>query len=112
MKNIFILLFSLAAILSFFGCAENANPEFRVHNERSSKANIQIQTSGGNTVNLNDVQPGQATAYQSAAVGIITATAVIQNEPVSPTITFNAGPDEKITIVIQMTTPPSLRIDR
>lgn len=112
MKNILIGILSLAFIIAIIGCSDNINPKFRVHNERTTKANVQIQTSGGNTINLNDVQPGQATAFQSAAEGNITAKAVIQDESVSPTITFYAIYDEQYTIVIQTTTPPTLRVDR
>lgn len=112
MRNIIIGILSLVFMIAITGCTDKTNPKFRVLNERSTKANVQIQTTGGNTINLNDVQPGQATAFHSAAEGNITATAVIQNESVSPTITFFAIYDEEYTIVIQTTTPPSLRVDR
>ena len=49
-----------------------------------NKANVQIQTTGGNTININDVESGQTTEYQFVAEGNITATAVIQNETISP----------------------------
>ena len=112
MKNILISILSFAFIIALISCSDDTDPKFRIYNERSNKANVQIQTSGGNTINLNDVEPGQVTAYQSASVGNITVTAVIQNEPVSPTTTFNAAFDENYTIVIQTTNPPSLRVDR
>jgi len=112
MKNTLIRILSFAFIITIIGCSDDTDPNFRIYNERSNKANVQIQTSGGNTININDVESGQVTAYQSVSVGNITVTAGIQNEPVSPTITFNAAFDEKYTIVIQTTNPPSLRVDR
>ncbi|MDP3150838.1 MAG: hypothetical protein Q8N83_17100 [Ignavibacteria bacterium] len=112
MKNILLGIISIAFLLSFISCADEADPKFRVMNERENKTNLQIQTSGGNTININDVVAGQPTAYQSAASGNITATAVIQNESVSPTITFYASKDTRYTIVVQISDPPKLRVDR
>ena len=111
MKNILVGILSLAFIIALSGCTAETNPEFRIRNERSSKANVQIQTSGGNTININDVVAGQTTAYQTANEGDITVTAVIQNESVSPTMTFFAAKDAHYTVVIQAGNTPSLRID-
>jgi hypothetical protein len=112
MKITLISILSFAFIIALISCSDDTDPKFRIYNERSSKANVQIQTSGGNTININDVEPGQVTAYQSVSVGNITVTAVIQNESVSPTTNFNAAYDEQYTIVILTTNPPSLRVDR
>ena len=112
MKRVLFGILSIAFILSMSACSDEADPQFRVQNERSNKANIQIQTSGGNTINLNDVQPGQGTAYQSANEGIITATAVIQNEQVTPQVSFFAAKGSRSTIVVQAGTIPTLRVDR
>lgn len=112
MKQVLFGILSMAFIFSMSACSSDEDPQFRIHNERSDKANVQIQTSGGNTININDVQSGQTTTYQTAGEGVITATAVIQNEPVSPTTTFFAANDTRYTIVIQTGTTPSLRIDK
>lgn len=112
MKNTLIRILSFAFIIALTSCSNDVDPKFQIHNERLNKANVQLQTTGGNTININDVEPGQVTVYQSASIGDITVTAVIQNESVSPTITFNAVVDENYTIVIQTTNPPSLRVDR
>ncbi len=93
-------------------CSDEEDPQFRIRNERSDKANVQIQTSGGNTININDVGPGQTTSYQPASEGTIVATAVIQNESVSPTATFFGAKDTRPTIVILAGVTPSLRIDQ
>jgi hypothetical protein len=111
MKQIFLGIFSIAFLFALGSCADDADPQFRIRNDRADKANVQIQTTGGNTININDVQPGQTTTYQSAPEGNIVTTAVIQNESVSPTATFFAGMDTRSTIVIQTGSIPSLRID-
>lgn len=111
MKRIILILVATGFLIPFVGCSDDPDPQFRIRNERSDKANVQIQTSGGNTININDVQGGQTTSYQPAAEGTIVATAVIQNESVSPTARFFATKDSRFTIVIQTGNPPSLRID-
>jgi len=110
MKNIFQIIIGLGLILLLVGCSTE-DPQFRVYNERTDKANVQIQTSGGNTININDVGAGQTTAYQSAAEGTIVVTAVIQNVSVSPTARFFCGKDTKYTIVIQAGINPTIRMD-
>ena len=112
MKNLLLGILSLAIIVVIIGCSEEADPKFRIHNERSNKANLQIQTSGGNTINLNDVEAGQTTAFQSSAEGNIIATAVIQNESLSPKVSFFAVKDARYTIVIEAGITPGLRVDR
>lgn len=112
MKKVLVGIFSLALILAIVGCSDAADPKFRIHNERSDKANLQIQTSGGNTININDVEAGQVTAFQTAAEGNITVSAVIQNEPVSPKASFFATKDSRYTIVILTGIIPTLRVDR
>ncbi len=112
MKNILAGILSLALLITIISCSDEADPQFRIRNERSDKANIQIQTSGGNTININDVIAGQTTAYQAAAEGNVTATAVIQNESASPTVAFFAAKDARYSIVIQTGNPPWLRVNR
>ncbi|HKJ80672.1 MAG TPA: hypothetical protein VJ954_01510 [Ignavibacteriaceae bacterium] len=112
MKKIQIGILSLLFIITLASCGTESDPEFRVSNQRSDKANVQIQTSGGNTININDVTTGQVTAFQTTAEGNITVTAVIQNEAVSPTITFMARKDKQYTIVILTGNVPSLRVDQ
>ena len=102
-----LLLIVAGMIMSLQGCSDDP-PQFRVRNDRPSKANVQVKTSGGNTININDVEPGTATPYQGAAEGIIEATATIQNETVSPSTSFRAGNDNSYTIVVANTAPPTL----
>ena len=94
------------------GCSEETDPKFRVRNERSDKANVQFQTSGGNTININEVTAGLTTEYQIVAEGNTIVTAVVQKESVSPSITFFAEKDKRFTIVIQSGIIPILRVDQ
>jgi hypothetical protein len=112
MKRLILGTLIIGFFVSIGGCSHEVDPQFRIRNERSDKANVQLQTSGGNTININDVGPGQTTAYQSASEGTIVGTAVIQNESVSPTATFFAAKDTRSTVVVQAGNPPSLRIDQ
>jgi hypothetical protein len=112
MKRILIGMISVACVIFLISCADEADPQFRITNERPDKANVQIQTTGGNTININDVQSGQTTEYQSAPEGDIVVTAVIQNVSISPTATFFASKDSRTTIVLLAGTTPIIRIDR
>jgi hypothetical protein len=112
MKKMLIRIFSLLFLITLASCGTEADPEFRIRNQRSTKANVQVQTTGGNTININDVNMGQVTAYQSTAEGIIIVTAVIQNESISPTVTFTARKDKQYTIVILTGDIPSLRVEQ
>lgn len=108
MKNILIVIFSALFIIVLINCSDDTDPKFRIQNDRNDKANVQLQTTGGNTININDVEPGQTTEYQVSTKGNIQATAVIQNESISPTLTFFAENDERYTIIIKAGNPPTL----
>jgi hypothetical protein len=107
MKNMGSFFVVLGIAILACGCS-NDPPQFRVMNQNQAKANVQVKTTGGNTININDVQPGKATEYQSANEGLIEATASIQGEQVSPSVSFVAESDESYTIVVSNTTPPTL----
>jgi hypothetical protein len=112
MKRVLIGLISIAFLMLMYACSDEADPQFRIKNERTDKVNVQIQTTGGNTININDVESGITTAYQSAPEGDIVVTAVIQNVTTSPTATFFAAKDTRTTIVILAGTVPAIRIDK
>jgi hypothetical protein len=67
--------------------------------------------SNSNTININDVEAGANSAYQEIAKGITVATAVIQNEKETPSVTFTADDDKNYTVVIQNGTTPTLKVD-
>jgi hypothetical protein len=72
-----------------------------------NNVNVNIQTSGSNKFSINNIEPGQTTAYQTVSEGNITATAVIQNESVS----FLASKNTQYTIVISTGKPPTVHVD-
>ena len=96
--------------LGIVGCSSDP-PSVRVMNERTTKANVQLKVGTDNTININDVEGGHASAYRDVAEGTFVATATIQNESVSPTTSFNAEKDMNYTVVVVNSTPPTLRVD-
>ena len=62
-KFILRLLIGIS-VIALGGCGSPEDPQFRISNQRATKANLQVQTSGGNTININDVQPSQTTAFR------------------------------------------------
>lgn len=109
MKKILYSIVLVFVVLSIAACSEEP-PNIKVSNERATKANIQIKTVN-NTINHNDVEGGRITNYQDVAEGKIDVSAEIQNEPESPSTSFNASNDNNYTIVILNTTPPLLKIN-
>lgn len=109
MKIITTSIIALMLMVFLTGCSEEA-PSIRVYNERPTKANVQIKTAG-NTININEVILGQTTNFQNIAEGNSEITAVIQNEAVSPTITFKAVNDYNYTIVVVNSVPPTLKVN-
>jgi hypothetical protein len=62
------------------------------------------------SITINEVAGGQTTSYQGITTGACVATAVIENEPVSPVLGFSAESAYNYTIVVANTTPPTLKI--
>lgn len=58
---------------------DGENPRARIINNGTNKASVQIKTSGGNTVNINDVEAGSSSAYSSYEPGEITFTLKVEN---------------------------------
>lgn len=111
MKNLILGLVGLIFLLGIVSCADEVNPNIRIRNERTDKVNVQLQTTGGNTININDVIAGKTTEYRTVAEGNVTVTAVIQNVSASPSATFFAAKDTRYTIVILAGNNPSLRVE-
>ena len=55
------------------------DPRARIINNGTNKASVQIKTSGGNTVNINNVDKGTTSALSSYAPGLVTFTVAIEN---------------------------------
>ncbi|HEX8548436.1 MAG TPA: hypothetical protein VF691_15855 [Cytophagaceae bacterium] len=77
LKFTFILLLTCFVASTFIGCKKKCKdepPQARILNNGASKASVQIKTSNGNTVNINNVDPGTASGYVAYAPGEITFT--------------------------------------
>ncbi len=53
---------------------KDEDPRARVTNHSTAKISVQIKTTGGNTVNINNVDPGTSSPYTSYAAGNVTFT--------------------------------------
>ena len=109
MKNLIKYFGVLILFISFVACSSEP-PGFRVKNEFTSKANVQIKTVA-NTFNINDVQPGTITDYREVPEGKVDISAEIQTVTNEPEGSFIAQKDKNYTIVIVNSNPPVIRID-
>lgn len=83
MKNVkFLLAIILAGlfVITMNSCKKcrDEDPRARIINNGTDKASVQIKTSAGNTVNINNVDPGTASPYSSYAAGQITFTITVR----------------------------------
>jgi hypothetical protein len=79
-SRFFILLLTLSALtFALPSCKKcrNEDPRARIVNNGTDKASVQIKTSEGNTVNINNVDPGAASDYSSYAPGKVTFTITV-----------------------------------
>ena len=86
MKIISCLLF-LSLTVIMYACSdscEGENPTVQLFNGGTDKADIQIKTSGGNTENVNNIEPGNYSEKRSFDPGEIEFTIAIQgvNDPI------------------------------
>lgn len=112
MKHILSGIILLGLLFAATGCSEDPDPLFRVKNERGTKANVQVKTNDGNTINFNDVLPGQLTDYHGTMQGNIKVSTVLQDDPAKPKAEFYAENGSSYTIVILAGEVAYLRIDR
>ena len=109
MKNLIKYFGVLILFISLVACSSEP-PSFRVKNEFTSKANVQIKTVA-NTFNINDVQPGTVTDYREVPEGKVDISAEIQTVTNEPEGSFIAQKDKNYTIVIVNSNPPVIRVD-
>ena len=79
LKKILFVIF--IGIVLFSACGDDCdkeNPTVVLVNNSLTKADIQIKTSGGNTENINNIQPGASSEKRSFAPGEIEFTVTIQ----------------------------------
>ena len=72
---------ALSLLFVFAGCdngCDKENPSVILTNNGTEKADIQIKTSGGNTENINNIQPGASSEKRTFAPGEIEFTVNIQ----------------------------------
>lgn len=68
-------------VLTMNSCKKcrDEDPAARIINNGTQKASVQIKTSAGNTVNINNVDPSTSSPYSSYAAGQITFTIVVNS---------------------------------
>jgi hypothetical protein len=109
--RIFASIISICLLIGVISCSSDPKPpQFRVKNEGSKNASLQVKTSGGNTININNVAPGTTSAYQGVAAGGVDITVSIQGDPAGYTASFTAVTDKTFTILISATTPPTVTV--
>ena len=81
-------------------CKKNVNedPRARIINNGTGKAGVQIKTSNGNTININNVDPGTSSAYSSYAAGQVTFTITVNNSNYVKILDIGSGYDYDIAI--------------
>ena len=97
---IFISLFISLSLISI-GCGcDGENPGVILTNNGTGKADIQVKTSGGNTENINNIQPGTSSASRTFAPGDIMFTIAIQGvaDPVVYTLHSASCYDYVVTV--------------
>lgn len=78
-KSIVFFLTLIALIASLESCkkCKKENPRARITNNSNSSVSVQIMTTGGNTVNINNIAPGSTSDYANYAAGLVTFTVKI-----------------------------------
>lgn len=99
----FLFMIAIAALftMTITSCKKKCNgedPRARIINNGTQKAGVQIKTSGGNTVNINDVQAGTSSGYSSYAAGQVTFTLKVNNIDYVKTVAMSQCYDYDIAI--------------
>ncbi len=81
MKRNLLLVVGAVFVIGFTGCnkCRNEDPRARVLNNGSESVSVHIETSGGNTININNIDPKQASDFESYAPGIVNFTITVGN---------------------------------
>jgi hypothetical protein len=80
MKKSLLVIAVLLTCIAYVGCKKcrNDNPRARIVNNGTDKVSVQIQTSGGNTVNINNIMPGTSSDFAYYAPGAVQFTIAFQ----------------------------------
>ena len=87
-KNILFILFLGIIPLNFTACdrCDGEDPSARIVNNGTETASVQIKTSGGNTVNLNNIDPETSSEYVAYAPGEVVFTITISQSELIDTV--------------------------
>ncbi|MFC6224921.1 hypothetical protein ACFP2F_16860 [Hymenobacter artigasi] len=77
---------------------KDEDPRARITNNGTQKASVQVKTSGGSTININNVDPGASSDYANYAAGSTTFTLKVNN--VDYTKTIDASKCHEYTVAI------------
>ena len=82
MRKLLLTLLGLFLIAGLSNCkkCKKEDPRARIINNSSQKASVHIQTTGGNTVNMNNVLPGSVSEFSSFAPGSVKFTVSVGNK--------------------------------
>ena len=88
-RNLVIILITAAAFTTI-SCkkCKDEDPSARIINNGTENASVQIKTSGGSTININNVAPGAASEYASYVPGVVTFTITVSNKEYVETVTM------------------------
>ena len=98
----FALMIVLAGLfaITMYSCKKSVNedPTARITNNGTQKASVQIKSSNGNTVNINNVDPGTSSAYSSYTAGQVTFTITVSSSNYVKIVDIGNGYDYDIAI--------------
>ena len=82
------ILFAGFVAMAATGCkkCKDEDPRARITNNGTQRASVQVQTSGGNTVNINNVDSGASSDYAAYAAGKATFTLKVNNVDYAKTV--------------------------
>lgn len=91
MKSLLTVVLVTLFATTMYSCKKcnNQDPRAKIINNGIDKASVQIKTSGGNTENINNVDPGTSSPYSSYAAGKVTFTITVKS--VDYVKTFDMG---------------------
>jgi hypothetical protein len=81
MKRFASITLIVLLALVYGGCkkCKNEDPRARIVNNGTDRVSVQIQTSGGNTVNINNIEAGTASVFAYYAPGAVQFTVTFQS---------------------------------
>ena len=100
MKLLLSIAFAGLFAVTMTSCkkCKNEDPRAKIINNGTQKASVQIKTSNGNTVNINNVDPGTESVYSSYAAGQVTFTITVSNADYVKTFVMDQCFDYNIAI--------------